>query len=41
MRRDKFMNIIRENKEDFEKFMELKDKALFDKNYRKAEGVYC
>lgn len=39
--REKFMEIIRENKDDFEKFMELKDKVLFDSNLRKAEGLVC
>jgi len=39
--RNTFIDILKENKEDYEKFMDLRDKVYIDKNYRKAQGIYC
>ena len=41
IKRELFIDILKENKEDYEKFMDLRDKVYIDKNYRKAQGIYC
>ncbi|KAL4509362.1 hypothetical protein ABPG72_018293 [Tetrahymena utriculariae] len=41
IQRSLFINIIKENKEDFEKFMELKDKIYLDKNTKIAKKILC
>ncbi|EAS03515.3 histone acetyltransferase family protein (macronuclear) [Tetrahymena thermophila SB210] len=41
IQRSLFLNIIKENKEDFEKFMELKDKVYLDKNTKIGKKIIC
>ncbi|EAS03516.2 cyclic nucleotide-binding domain protein (macronuclear) [Tetrahymena thermophila SB210] len=39
--RNNFLTVIKENKADYEKFMEIKDKILYDKNYKVIKDLTC
>ncbi|KAL4479879.1 hypothetical protein ABPG74_020395 [Tetrahymena malaccensis] len=41
IQRSLFIDIIKENKDDFEKFMELKDKIYLDKNTKIGKKIIC
>ncbi|KAL4509361.1 hypothetical protein ABPG72_018292 [Tetrahymena utriculariae] len=39
--RNNFLSVIKENKVDYEKFMEIKDKILYDKNFKVVKDLIC
>ncbi|KAL4479880.1 hypothetical protein ABPG74_020396 [Tetrahymena malaccensis] len=39
--RNNFLNVIKESKADYEKFMEIKDKIQYDKNYKVVKDLIC